>query len=188
MGRCRGRRGRTGWSGTQPGVRLRLHPLSRARVAAVAIIDTVSRKWITTVVSADEYSVQVEVAFTAALDAEGVGVWEAADARATAVLVAALASGDRDAVDTAIGDGQLPAAARDQRQRPADTQSHHPRVPRQGHDRPAVRPPGTPPSATSPPTMNTKDEVTPTANNAATGSLMHASTAYRRITTPEENR
>ena len=41
-----------------------------------------------------------------ALEAEG--LWEAADARATEALVAALACGDRAAVDTAIGDGQLP--------------------------------------------------------------------------------
>ncbi|MGH3948741.1 MAG: integrase core domain-containing protein, partial [Pseudonocardiaceae bacterium] len=79
---------------------------TRAKAAAVAIIDIVSRKWITTVVSAEESSTQVEVAFTQALDAED--LWEAADARATDALVAALASGDRDAIDTAIGDGQLP--------------------------------------------------------------------------------
>lgn len=79
---------------------------TRARVAAVAIIDIVSRKWIGTVVSAEESSTQVEVAFTEALESEG--LWEAADARATEALVAALASGDRDAVDVAIGDGQLP--------------------------------------------------------------------------------
>lgn len=79
---------------------------TRAKVAAVAIIDIVSRKWITTVVSAEESSTQVEVAFTHALDAES--LWDAADERATAALVAALSSGDRDAIDTAIGDGQLP--------------------------------------------------------------------------------
>lgn len=78
----------------------------RAKVAAVAIIDIVSRKWITTVVSAEESSAQVEVAFTDALEVEG--LWDAADTRATEALVAALASGDRDAIDTAIGDGQLP--------------------------------------------------------------------------------
>jgi transposase InsO family protein len=79
---------------------------TRARVAAVAILDIVSRKWIGTVVSAEETSTQVEVAFTDALQAEG--LWEAADARATQALVEALASGDRDAVDTTIDDGQLP--------------------------------------------------------------------------------
>lgn len=79
---------------------------TRARAAAVAILDIVSRKWIGTVVSAEETSTQVEVAFTAALEAEA--LWEATDARATEALVTALASGDRDAVDTAIGDGQVP--------------------------------------------------------------------------------
>jgi transposase InsO family protein len=79
---------------------------TRARRAAVAILDIVSRKWIATVLSAEETSTQVEVAFTHALQSEG--LWEDADQRATDVLVAALASGDRDAVDTAIGDGQLP--------------------------------------------------------------------------------
>jgi putative transposase len=79
---------------------------TRARVAAVAILDIVSRKWIGTVVSAEESSSQVEVAFTDALGLEG--LWEAADERATEALVTALACGDRDAVDAAIGDGQLP--------------------------------------------------------------------------------
>jgi putative transposase len=79
---------------------------TRARVAAVAILDIVSRKWIGTVVSAEETSTQVEVAFTQALEAEG--LWEAVDTRATEALVTALASGDRHAVDAAIDDGQLP--------------------------------------------------------------------------------
>src|SRR5664279_384807 len=43
---------------------------TRARRAAIAILDMVSRKWLTTLVSAEESSVQVEVAFLAALDAE----------------------------------------------------------------------------------------------------------------------
>lgn len=79
---------------------------TRARRAAVAILDIVSRKWITTVVSAEESSTQVEVAFIDALEAEG--LWEAVDERATTALIAALASGDRDTVDSAIGDGQRP--------------------------------------------------------------------------------
>ena len=79
---------------------------TRAKRCAVAIIDIVSRKWIATVVSAEESSIQVEVAFIDALEAER--LWEAVDERATAALVTALASGDRDAVDTAIGDGQRP--------------------------------------------------------------------------------
>lgn len=78
----------------------------RAKRCAIAIIDIVSRKWITTLVSAEESSIQVEVAFTEALQIED--LWAAADDRATTALVAALASGDRDAIDTAIGDGQPP--------------------------------------------------------------------------------
>jgi putative transposase len=79
---------------------------TRARRAVVAILDIVSRKWITTVVSPEETSTQVEVAFTDALEREG--LWEAADARATEALRAALASGDRAAAELAIDDGQLP--------------------------------------------------------------------------------
>lgn len=79
---------------------------TRAQAAAVAILDIVSRKWITTVVSAEESSTQVEVAFTDALEVEG--LWAAADERATEALVTALASGDRDAVTSAIGDGHTP--------------------------------------------------------------------------------
>lgn len=78
----------------------------RARTAAVAIIDIVSRKWITTVASTEETSTQVEVAFTNALETEN--LWHAADARATDALVTALASGQREQVDAAIDDGQLP--------------------------------------------------------------------------------
>src|SRR5699024_6294874 len=78
----------------------------RAGIAAVAILDIVSRKWIATIASAEESSTQVEVAFTDALEAEG--LWAAADQRATDVLVAALASCDRDAVASAIDDGQRP--------------------------------------------------------------------------------
>lgn len=79
---------------------------TRAGRCSVAIIDIVSRKWITTVTSAEESSTQVEVAFTQALEVEG--LWEAADTRATETLVAALVSGDRDGITAAIDDGQLP--------------------------------------------------------------------------------
>jgi transposase InsO family protein len=77
-----------------------------ARRTAVAILDIVSRKWITTLVSAEETSTQVEVAFTAALEAED--LLALADERGTAALRAALASGDRDRVAEVTGDGQLP--------------------------------------------------------------------------------
>jgi putative transposase len=43
----------------------------RAAMAVLIIEDLVSRKWITEVVSVEETSTQVEVAFTAALEAEG---------------------------------------------------------------------------------------------------------------------
>jgi transposase InsO family protein len=79
---------------------------TRARRAVVAILDIVSRKWITTVVSVEETSTQVEVAFTDALEAEN--LLALADARATAALRAALLSGDCDRVADLTGDGQLP--------------------------------------------------------------------------------
>jgi putative transposase len=79
---------------------------TRAGRAAIAILDIVSRKWIGTLVSPEETSTQVEVAFTAALDAEG--LLELADERATAALRAALASGDRDRVAELTDIGQLP--------------------------------------------------------------------------------
>jgi putative transposase len=79
---------------------------SRARRVAVAILDIVSRKWLGTVVSAEESSTQVEVAFTAALEAED--LLDLADQRATAALRAALTCGDRDRVAALTGDGQLP--------------------------------------------------------------------------------
>lgn len=79
---------------------------TRAGVASVAIIDVVSRKWLTTVTSAEESSTQVEVAFTAALDAEG--LLEATDARGSAALRAALASSDRGWVHALADSGQVP--------------------------------------------------------------------------------
>src|SRR5664280_1379155 len=79
---------------------------SRARRAAIAILDMVSRKWLTTLVSAEESSVQVEVAFLAALDAED--LLALADARASAALRCALAAGNRDTVRAAVDDGQVP--------------------------------------------------------------------------------
>jgi putative transposase len=78
----------------------------RARVASIAIEDRVSRKWLATVTSPEETSTQVEVAFLAALHAEH--LLDEADARATAALRAALASGDRHAVADLAGDGHVP--------------------------------------------------------------------------------
>jgi hypothetical protein len=49
-----------------------LRPLP-GRPNAFAIIDLVSRKWLATLLSAEETSRQVEVVFTAALEREGLG-------------------------------------------------------------------------------------------------------------------
>lgn len=79
---------------------------TRAGVCSIAIIDVVSRKWLTTLTSVEESATQVEVAFTAALQAEG--MLEAADARGTEALRAALASGDRQRVHALADHGQVP--------------------------------------------------------------------------------
>jgi transposase InsO family protein len=57
----------------------------RARMAVLIIEDLVSRKWITEIVSVEESSTQVELAFTAALEAEG--LLEVVDARGEDGLV-----------------------------------------------------------------------------------------------------
>ncbi len=46
---------------------------TRARRVAVAVMDVVSRRWLATLVSAEETSTQIEACFTAALTAEGLG-------------------------------------------------------------------------------------------------------------------
>lgn len=73
---------------------------TRASRVAIAVIDVVSRYWLATLVSAEETSTQVEVAFTAALAEAGLD--ELLDAR----LLAALRSGETDL--HALDDGQLP--------------------------------------------------------------------------------
>ncbi|CAN5395889.1 hypothetical protein BH23ACT6_BH23ACT6_20740 [soil metagenome] len=82
----------------------------RAKRAAIAILDIVSRKWITTVCSIEESSTQVELAFTHALEQEG--LWGAADERATdtlvKALVKALVDGDHDVIAEAIAEGDRP--------------------------------------------------------------------------------
>ena len=60
---------------------------TRAARVAVAILDVVSRRWLATLVSAQETSVQIENAFLAALDEEGLGE------RIDTVLLAALRAG-----------------------------------------------------------------------------------------------
>lgn len=60
---------------------------TRAARVAVAILDVVSRRWLTTLVSAEETSIQIENAFLAALDEEGL------EERIDTVLLAALRAG-----------------------------------------------------------------------------------------------
>ena len=57
---------------------------TRARRVAVAVMDVVSRRWLTTLVSAEETSTQIEVAFTHALHVEGLD--ERIDSRLLAQL------------------------------------------------------------------------------------------------------
>ncbi|MGH4000023.1 MAG: transposase, partial [Pseudonocardiaceae bacterium] len=57
---------------------------TRARRVAVAVMDVVSRRWLATLVSAEETSTQIEAAFTAALDEEDLA--ERIDARLLARL------------------------------------------------------------------------------------------------------
>lgn len=78
----------------------------KAKMAAIAIIDIVSRKWITTVCSTEESSTQVEIAFTRALQQED--LVNAADAAATDSLVKALVDGDAQVIDQAVADGDRP--------------------------------------------------------------------------------
>ena len=66
---------------------------SRARRVAVAVLDVVSRRWLSTLVSAEETSTQIEAAFLAALDEEQLA--ERIDTR----LLAALRAGTATAVE-----------------------------------------------------------------------------------------
>ena len=79
---------------------------TRARRAAIAILDVVSRKWIATLVCAEESSTQVEVCFTDALRAED--LLELGDALATGALRAALADPGPDALADLVAAGQVP--------------------------------------------------------------------------------
>ena len=79
---------------------------TRARRAAVAVLDLVSRKWLATVVTAEESSAQVELAFTHALQAEG--LLDLAEAHGSAQLRAALSAGDADALERLTTTGDLP--------------------------------------------------------------------------------
>ena len=79
---------------------------TRAKRCTVAVLDMVSRKWIATLVSAEETSTQVEACFLTAL--EGEGLLEVIDARDTEQLRQALLSGKPEDIEKVIGDGQVP--------------------------------------------------------------------------------
>ena len=79
---------------------------TRAKRAAVAVLDMVSRKWVATLVSAEETSTQVEACVLAALDAEG--LLDLIDARDTAELRDALLSGQPEQIEKAVDHGQVP--------------------------------------------------------------------------------
>jgi putative transposase len=66
----------------------------------------VSRKWVATLVSAEETSTQVEVCFLAALEAEG--LLEVIDQRDTERLRRALLSGHPEQIEAAVDGGQVP--------------------------------------------------------------------------------
>ena len=89
----------------------------RAGRVAYAILDVVTRKWLATLVTAEETATQVEVVFTQALDTEG--LWPAVEARQ-----AQRARRGRQR--------QRPRAdpVGNVRQRPPDASRHHQRVPR----------------------------------------------------------
>ena len=75
----------------------------RAKRCAVAVIDVVSRYWLATLVSAEESSTQVEACFLDALDTQGLmRAIEDRDVEQSTVLVAALRSGEPDAIDKAV--------------------------------------------------------------------------------------
>ena len=65
---------------------------TRARRVAVAVLDVVSRRWLSTLVSAEETSTQIEAAFLAALDEEQLA--ERIDTRLLAALRAGTATAD----------------------------------------------------------------------------------------------
>jgi len=79
---------------------------TRAGRAVIAVLDMVSRKWVATLCSPEETSTQVEVCFLEALEAEG--LLDLVDQLQTEQLRQALMSGEREQIETAVGDGQLP--------------------------------------------------------------------------------
>ncbi len=115
---------------------------TRARPASIAILDVVSRKWLATTASAEEFSTQAGACFLAALDAGN--LLELAGELATAALREAIASGDRDAVYHLAGDGQVPLLLAISGNGPQMRSVSTREVPGRGGDRLAVRPPAHP--------------------------------------------
>jgi transposase InsO family protein len=79
---------------------------TRCQRAVIAVMDIVSRKWLSTVVSAEETSSQIEVAFTDALESEN--LLETAWRHGSAELRAAMARGDRETLEQLTTSGDLP--------------------------------------------------------------------------------
>ena len=129
--------GRTGWSGNRTGSgRMTSRHFTRARRCAIAVLDIVSRKWVATLVSAEETSTQVEVCFLDAALAEG--RWACSRSvrpplrhRRHSHLREALAAQVKpEQIETAVDGGQVPLLLDHQRQRPPDALPHHEGVPR----------------------------------------------------------
>ncbi len=99
--------GRSGWRGSPTASGATTSPTSPGLGGvAVAVMDVVSRRWLTTLVSAEETSTQVEVAFTDALRAEGLDsrldAWLLVQLRAGTVAPAALDGPESDGVPVLI--------------------------------------------------------------------------------------
>ncbi len=125
---------------------------TRARRVAIAVLDVVSRRWLATLISAEETSTQIEAAFLAALDEEQLG--ERIDTRLLALLRAGSATAAE--LDGPEADG-VPVLIAMSVQRAADSLTLHQGVHgrlrdhatlrparhphRPGLDRVAVRPP-----------------------------------------------
>lgn len=79
---------------------------TRAKRCAIAILDLVSRKWVATLVSAEETSTQVETCFWIALEQEG--MLDLIDTAVTTKLREALLTGDDEQISIAIDAGEIP--------------------------------------------------------------------------------
>src|SRR5262249_47352414 len=120
------------WAELVPGV-IWIYDFTHFRAAkrcAVAVLDVVSRYWLATVVSAEESSTQIEVAFTRALVADG------KEHLLDAQLLAELASGV-----VPDDDDRVPVLLAVLRQRPADDLPGHRGVHGRRPHGPALRPP-----------------------------------------------